>query len=56
MSRGMDCRHEAHDDMHFTAADDGELLGTVQKHRDEFHPELSDDDIRGLISQHAHDE
>lgn len=56
MTRAMDCRHEAHDDAHFTAADDAELVGTVQQHRDEYHPEMSDDEIRGLVSQNAYDE
>lgn len=54
--RGLDCKHTAHEDMHFTGADDEDLVRQVQQHRDEHHPEMSDDDVRQVVSQNAHDE
>lgn len=56
MARALDCIHEAHEDMHFSASNDDELLQQVLEHRDEKHPELSDDDMRGIVSANAHDE
>jgi hypothetical protein len=55
--RALDCSHPAHEeDMHFTAADDEALLARVMQHRDEYHPEISDDEIRETIAQGAYDE
>jgi hypothetical protein len=54
--RAMDCSHPAHDDMHFTAASDDELFEQVSKHRDEYHMELTDDQLRETITQTAYDE
>jgi hypothetical protein len=54
--RAMDCKHPAHDDVHFTAATDGDLFAQMQPHRDEYHPELSDDQLRAAIAQGAYDE
>lgn len=54
--RAMDCKHPAHDDVHFTAGTDDELFEQVKRHRDEHHPELSDDQLRETIAQSAYDE
>jgi hypothetical protein len=52
----MDCSHPAHEDVHFTAATDDELFEQVKRHRDQFHPELTDDQVRETISANAYDE
>jgi hypothetical protein len=54
--RGLDCVHEAHDDIHFSADNDEALIEQVRLHRDQFHPEISDDDVRQIVSQGAYDE
>jgi hypothetical protein len=54
--RALDCIHEAHDDVHFTAADDDDLTRQVMSHRDEHHPELSDEQVREIVASSAYDE
>ena len=55
--RALDCSHPAHEEqMHFTAADDEALLARVKQHRDEYHPEMSDDEIREIVAQGAYEE
>jgi hypothetical protein len=54
--RALDCSHEAHDDVHFTADDDEALVEQVRRHRDEYHPEMSDDDVRQIVAQGAYEE
>jgi predicted small metal-binding protein len=54
--RAFDCSHEAHEDMHFTASSDDELLDQIKRHRDEYHTEISDDQITELVTQGAYDE
>ena len=54
--RGLDCSHPAHEDMHFTADDDEGLLEQERQHRYEYHPEISDDDLRTLGAQGAYRE
>jgi hypothetical protein len=54
--RAMDCVHEAHEDMHFTAEDDASLLTKVKEHRDQHHPELSDEEIEQIVAANAYDE
>jgi hypothetical protein len=54
--RGMDCSHPTHEDVHFSAESDDELVTQVQQHRDDYHPEMSDDDVRQIVSQNAYDE
>ncbi len=54
--RALDCVHAAHDDMHFTANDDEGLVEQVKQHRDEYHPEMSDDDVREVVGQGAYEE
>lgn len=56
MARALDCKDAAHDDIHFTAQDNDELFGKIQQHRDEYHTEMSDDEIKELISTAAYDE
>ena len=54
--RGMDCIHEAHEDIHFTGADDEDLVRQVMLHRDEYHPEMTDEQAREIVSANAYDE
>lgn len=54
--RGLDCKHEAHDDVHFSGVDDQDLQNQVRAHRDEYHPELSDGDVRNIVAVNAYDE
>lgn len=56
MGRALDCVHPAHDDVHFTAEDDDGLFGQIQEHRDEYHSEISNDEIRDGILPNAYDE
>jgi hypothetical protein len=54
--RAMDCIHDDHEDMHFTAADDDALVERIKQHRDDHHPEMSDDQISELVAVSAYDE
>lgn len=55
--RAMDCSDPGtHEDVHFSAENDDALFAQVQKHRDEYHSEMSDDEIKQLISTAAYDE
>ena len=56
MGRGMDCQHDTHDDVHFSGSDDQDLEGQVRQHRDEYHPEMSDDDVKQIVAANAYDE
>ena len=56
MGRGMDCQHEAHDDVHFSGSDDQEIERQVRAHRDQYHEEMSDDDVREVVAANAYDE
>lgn len=56
MSRGLDCKDPAHDDTHFTGVDDQDLENQVRTHRDEYHQEMSDDDVRNIVAANAYDE
>jgi hypothetical protein len=53
----MDCRApDAHEDMHFTAESDQDLIAKVQQHRDQYHADITDDQIRELVATSAYDE
>jgi hypothetical protein len=54
--RAFDCSHERHEDVHFAANDDEGLIQQIRQHRDEYHPEISDDQIREMVSSGAYDE
>ena len=54
--RAMDCVHDDHETMHFTGADDEELTRRIKEHRDEFHPEITDEQVGELVAANAHDE
>jgi hypothetical protein len=54
--RALDCVHEAHEDMHFTGTDDQELTQRIREHRDQYHPDISDEDIDTLVAASAYDE
>jgi predicted small metal-binding protein len=56
LARGFDCSHSAHEDIHFSAENDDELFRKVQEHRDQYHSEISDDQLRQLVSSGAYDE
>jgi hypothetical protein len=54
--RAFDCVHDDHEDMHFTGADDDELTSRIREHRDQYHPEISDEEIDSLVASSAYDE
>ncbi len=54
--RALDCVHEAHDDIHFTGETEEDLAAKVLEHRDQYHPEMSDDDVRQTVAAIAYDE
>ena len=54
--RALDCVHEAHEDVHFTGETDDDLVAQVRQHRDQYHPEMSDDDVRQVVASGAYDE
>jgi hypothetical protein len=54
--RGLDCVHEAHEDIHFTADNDEGLVEQVKRHIREVHPDMSDDDAQQIVTQGAYDE
>ena len=54
--RGFDCSHPAHDDIHISGANDEELVLNALAHRDRYHPEFSDDQIREIVTASAQDE
>jgi predicted small metal-binding protein len=55
--RALDCRDPGkHDDIHFTANSDQDLIGQIQQHRDEYHTEITDDQIREMVTANAYDE
>jgi hypothetical protein len=54
--RAYDCIHPDHEDMHFTATTDEELIQQLLRHRDEYHPQVTDDEIRQSVMQDAYDE
>ena len=55
--RALDCRAPgAHEDMHFTADSDQILITQVQQHRDQYHTDITDEQIRDLVATSAYDE
>jgi len=54
--RGFGWSHPAHEDVHVSAADDEELLRQAVDHRDQCHPETSDEQIREIVTANARDE
>jgi hypothetical protein len=54
--RAFDCSHETHEDVHFTAETDDDLIQRIRQHRDQYHRELSDEQIREMVTVGAYDE
>lgn len=54
--RAFDCVHEAHEDVHFTAETDEDLIEQIRQHRDQYHTEISDEQIREMVTTGAYDE
>ena len=54
--RAFDCVHEAHEDVHFTAETDEDLVEQIRQHRDQHHPEITDEQIREFVSTGAYEE
>ena len=54
--RAFDCIHESHEDVHFSADSDDALVEKIRQHRDQFHPEIGDDEIREMVTAGAYDE
>lgn len=53
--RAIDC-DQGHDKMHFTAENDEELLVKVKAHAAEYHPEMSEDQVKEFMAKIAYDE
>ncbi len=54
--RAFDCSHESHEDVHFSAEDDEVLVDQIRQHRDGYHQEMSDEQIREMVAAGAYDE
>jgi len=54
--RAIGCTGPPHEPVHFTAATDDDLVGRLMNDRDEYHPDVTDDQIRELVAQTAYDE
>ena len=52
--RAFDCVHEAHEDVHFSAENDDALVEQIRQHRDQYHPEIGDEQIREMVSAGAY--
>ena len=54
--RAFDCSHEIHEDVHFSAETDDDLVEEIRQHRDQYHPEIGDEQIREMVAAGAYDE
>jgi len=54
--RAFDCSHESHEDVHFSAENDEDLVEQIRQHRDQYHPEIGDEQIRDMVTAGAYDE
>jgi hypothetical protein len=54
--RAFDCVHEAHEDAHFTAENDEALIEHISQHRDQYHPEIGDEQLREMVGAGSYDE
>jgi len=54
--RAFDCSHETHEDVHFTAETDDDLIQQIRQHRDQYHREISDEQIREMVTVGAYEE
>jgi hypothetical protein len=54
--RAFDCSHESHEDIHFSAENDEGLIEQIRQHRDQYHPEIGDEQIREMVTAGAYDE
>ena len=54
--RAIDCKEPPHDEMHFTGATDDEIVDQLMRHRDEYHPQVTDDQIQESVRQAAYEE
>lgn len=55
--RALDCIDPAHNDpTHFSAEDDADLMEQIKKHRDEYHTQITDQQIQEMVAATAYDE
>lgn len=55
--RALDCQAPGtHDDIHFTAGSDEDLITQIRQHRDEFHTDITDEQIKEMVATGAYDE
>ena len=54
--RAFDCSHETHEEVHFTAETDEDLIQQIRQHRDQYHREMSDEQIRDMVTAGAYNE
>ncbi len=51
----FDCVLETHENAHFTAENDQSLIERIRQHCHQYHPELSDAEIREMFDAGAYD-
>jgi ATP sulfurylase len=51
----FDCVLETHEAVQFTAKSHQELAAKIRQHRDEYHPEISDDKLREMLTMGTYD-
>ena len=51
----FDCFLETHEDVHFTAENDDSLIEKIRQHCHQYHPEMSEEEIREMFSAGAYD-
>ena len=54
--RAMDCTDESHAKVHFSGADDNDLIRQVREHIGVAHPKMSQDEAEGIVAEAAYDE
>jgi hypothetical protein len=55
--RALDCRDPGtHDDIHFTADSDQNLFTQIRQHRDEYHTDITDEQIKEMVATGAYEE
>jgi hypothetical protein len=51
----FDCVLETHEDVRFTAENEQRLIEKIRQHYVQYHPEISDDEIREAVKAGAYD-
>jgi hypothetical protein len=54
--RAWDCKDPAHGEMHITGQDNDDLMMKAKQHRDEYHMDMTDEQIEAAVTSDAYDE